>query len=259
MLNSIEFFTHKGTSTKKFFVFVVCVFYFSNSFAQGGIEAIRQKAEAGDPSAMNTMGNIYLNGSAGQERNVSTAFRWFEKAAEANYPAAYFNIGLIYERGLMNGHSDLARAEAMYKKASSLGFAKADEGIARINSTRNFEVCISTSGTCNMSLAAEQSRGDKVVEYYTYDYLRCRHVVFMNGLLALDKNVGCVESENQFVVKFDGTCAMVFDAVYSDNKKKMTVEFSGHKGGCSADTVRAGQELKKLKDKSTVFFRTQSN
>lgn len=139
----------------KFFVFVACLLIFAHSFAQSGIEAIKQKAEAGDPSAMNTMGNIYKNGSAGQERDILAAKRWYEKAAEANYPAAYFNIGLMYERGLINGSPDLIKAEEMYKKASSLGFAKADEAMARIKSATQPEV-----PTCTMDLWHELMLSD---------------------------------------------------------------------------------------------------
>lgn len=56
-------------------------------------------AEAGDPEAQNTVGEIYERG-IGAEPNYEVAIIWYQKAADKKYSRALFNLGTLYEQGL---------------------------------------------------------------------------------------------------------------------------------------------------------------
>lgn len=56
-------------------------------------------AEAGDPEAQTTVGEIFERG-IGAEPNYEAAALWYQRAADQNYSRALFNLGTLYEQGL---------------------------------------------------------------------------------------------------------------------------------------------------------------
>lgn len=101
------------------------------------VQAIVQKANDGDQSSMNMMGNLYKSGSLGLTKNPLEAKKWFEKAAQLNYAPSLFNLGLLYENGAEGINQDIPTAKNYYESASKLGFKKADERLANLGQSRN--------------------------------------------------------------------------------------------------------------------------
>ncbi|HYC72478.1 MAG TPA: LysM peptidoglycan-binding domain-containing protein [Opitutaceae bacterium] len=62
------------------------------------VAALRQKAEAGDPEAQVTLGNLYAAGR-GVAADAAQAVRWYREAAEKGMAGAHLNLGLAYEAG----------------------------------------------------------------------------------------------------------------------------------------------------------------
>lgn len=63
------------------------------------IAPLQEKAEAGDPAAMNDLGVAYARGSS-IKRNYKQAYAWYKKSAEAGHPPAMGNLGSAYCFGL---------------------------------------------------------------------------------------------------------------------------------------------------------------
>ena len=75
-------------------------------------------AEAGDPEAMTTVGEIYERGIGGAP-NYPAAVIWYQKAADKNYSRALFDLGTLYEQG--NGvDQDSLKALNLYRQAWGL-------------------------------------------------------------------------------------------------------------------------------------------
>lgn len=75
-------------------------------------------AEAGDPEAQNSVGEIFERG-LGTDPNYEVAALWYRKAAEQGHKGAQFNLGTLYETG--NGVAqDKAMALNWYRKAWGL-------------------------------------------------------------------------------------------------------------------------------------------
>ncbi len=72
-------------------------------------------AEAGDPEAQTTVGEIFERG-IGAEPNHEAAAIWYEKAANQKYSRALFNLGTLYEQGL-GVAPDKVRALNLYRQA----------------------------------------------------------------------------------------------------------------------------------------------
>jgi len=106
--------------------------FISQAFAQTPIDAFKEKARNGDVSAMNMLGNLYRSGSGGAPKEILTAFDWYQKAAAAGSGPAHFNLGNIYERGELRNGVDKVKAKEHFETALSLGFKRAEEGLARL-------------------------------------------------------------------------------------------------------------------------------
>jgi len=69
------------------------------TFAQGDIEALKARADAGDRKAGRELAEMYYVGRGGVEQDFSEAARWYEKLAKQGDPRAQTSLGLMYARG----------------------------------------------------------------------------------------------------------------------------------------------------------------
>ncbi len=74
--------------------------------------------------AQNELGNIYLEGRIGVEKDLYKAFEWYQKASEGNYFDATNNLGYMYDLGLGTKQNYLKAAE-LYGIAASQGSIRA--------------------------------------------------------------------------------------------------------------------------------------
>ncbi len=86
-----------------------------NDFA---LQAWMGQAEAGDPEAMNNVGEIYEQGVRGAPDHALAA-AWYRKAAEAGSRRAQRNLAALYEQGL-GVEASLTEAVSWYRKAAGL-------------------------------------------------------------------------------------------------------------------------------------------
>jgi hypothetical protein len=77
-----------------------------------------EAAEAGDPEAQVTVGEIYERG-LGTEPNYAAAAQWYQKAVDQKYSRALFNLGTLYEQGL-GVPADKLRALNLYRQSWGL-------------------------------------------------------------------------------------------------------------------------------------------
>jgi uncharacterized caspase-like protein len=77
-----------------------------------------EAAEAGDPEAQNSVGEIYERG-LGTEPNYEAAVLWYQKAATQGYSRAQFNLGTLYEQGL-GVPADKLQALNLYRQSWGL-------------------------------------------------------------------------------------------------------------------------------------------
>lgn len=87
------------------------------------IEALRQRAEAGDAQAQMTMGWRYDTGT-GVSRDASEALGWYRQAAAQGDATAQSNIGLAYHQG-RGVAVDLVEAKRWYLMAAEQKFPQA--------------------------------------------------------------------------------------------------------------------------------------
>src|SRR5581483_899937 len=66
--------------------------------ATSGMNWLRKAADAGDSAAQTDLGNIYLNGQ-GVPRDDNTAAWWFRKAADRGYPNGEYSLAFMYTEG----------------------------------------------------------------------------------------------------------------------------------------------------------------
>jgi len=123
------------------------------------VEAIRDRADAGDSRAMSTLGAL-----AYAEGDVGAARRWWEQALGAGHTDAMTNLGILaYEEGdvagarrwyeqaaaggdtdamvnlgrLAEGRRDVADAGRWYQQAADAGDAGAETELGRLAETAN--------------------------------------------------------------------------------------------------------------------------
>lgn len=81
---------------------------------QKTIEALRSKAEAGNPGAMLEYGQTL-------GRDDPSSLGWFERAEAAGSSAALISLGWAWEKGFHGATRDLAKALTFYEKALAAG------------------------------------------------------------------------------------------------------------------------------------------
>ena len=84
---------------------------------------LKPKADAGNPSAENRVGEMYEFGQ-GVKRDEAEAFSWYQKSAAQDYVAAWHNLGRAYNFGV-GTEQDYVTAEQWYQKAAKAGDADA--------------------------------------------------------------------------------------------------------------------------------------
>ena len=65
---------------------------------QASVQELLAKANAGDATAQNELGYLYLVGE-GVEKNPTEAFRWHRSASRQGYPPALYNVAAAYYNG----------------------------------------------------------------------------------------------------------------------------------------------------------------
>ena len=112
------------------FALVVFVLGAAVALAQSDLATLRAQAEAGDPVALNALGNLYANGQ-GVTRDDAEALRQYTLSAERSYAPANFNLGMMYELG-SGVSTDITRAFSYYLKAAQQGFAPAQYNVGNM-------------------------------------------------------------------------------------------------------------------------------
>lgn len=83
-----------------------------------------QAAERGDSDAQYSLGNMYMRGRPGLEKDVWTAVKWYKKAAAQGHKDAQFYLGEMYEKG-RDVNQDYGEAIAWYEKVGAQGDTRA--------------------------------------------------------------------------------------------------------------------------------------
>jgi TPR repeat protein len=83
------------------------------------LTSVRLKAEAGDASAQNRLGEMYEFGY-GQERDPNLAYSWYQRAAEQKLVVAQHNLGRCYNFGT-GVEQNFTEAELWYREAAQQG------------------------------------------------------------------------------------------------------------------------------------------
>lgn len=81
------------------------------------VEDVKQKAIAGDKEAQYTLGVLYE-----RQKNFQEALDWYMKSAIQNYAVAQNELGNIYLEGRVGVDKDLNKSFEWYKKASDNGY-----------------------------------------------------------------------------------------------------------------------------------------
>ena len=92
------------------------------------LEALRQRANAGDAGAARTLGMTFETGR-GVRRDYAAALYWYERAAALGSPAGMFAAGQFYDTG-RGVAPDRARAVEYYQRAAARGFGPAEYRLA---------------------------------------------------------------------------------------------------------------------------------
>ena len=91
-------------------------------------EIWRPLAEKGDPAAQYLLGTLYVEGK-GVERDDTTAFTWFQRAANQGDARAQYNLGASYVEGagIQKSETDAAK---WFLRAANQGMAFAQLNLA---------------------------------------------------------------------------------------------------------------------------------
>ena len=74
------------------------------------VEFFQMLAHKGDTSSTNLLGQLFLQGTKGAERNVLTAIKYFEMAAGERDETALVTLGMIYADCTLKGITDYKKA-----------------------------------------------------------------------------------------------------------------------------------------------------
>ncbi len=99
------------------------------------VEAVKPKAEAGDPEAQRMLGECYSNGQ-GVEQDYGQAAQWYRKAADQGNAAAQAALGELYEVG-QGVQRNAAEAAKWYRRAAEQGNARGQYSLAQLYLTGN--------------------------------------------------------------------------------------------------------------------------
>ena len=83
------------------------------AFPRAAIDALQQRAEAGSPQALHTLGELHMMGTI-VPKNAMTAFRMWARAAEKDYAPSLHRLGEVYAEGNQMVAADLERAFSLH-------------------------------------------------------------------------------------------------------------------------------------------------
>ena len=126
------------------------------------LEETLQKANAGDPAAMNLLGNFYYTGSNGVDKNLAEAKKWFEAAARKDFPSGNFNMGVLYEKGEAVP-KDESKAIQYYKIAASGGSQAAQKKLDSLK-INNSSAIATTAPTDNSKQLATKTNASPALQ-----------------------------------------------------------------------------------------------
>jgi localization factor PodJL len=92
------------------------------------LEALKAKAESGDPTAQTELGWVYQKGT-GVKPDMKEAVKWFQKAADQDYPAGLSALGEMTQAG-QGVKANPARAAKLYRTAAEKGNAEGQYNLA---------------------------------------------------------------------------------------------------------------------------------
>ena len=101
--------------------------YHDKAYAKAA-EIWRPLAEKGDPAAQYLLGTLYVEGK-GVERDDTTAFTWFQRAANQGDARAQYNLGASYVEGAGVQKSETEAAK-WFLRAANQGMAFAQLNLA---------------------------------------------------------------------------------------------------------------------------------
>lgn len=105
--------------TRGMFFCLLLLFQLNFAFAEN-VEAVRQKADQGNPQAQAQLASRYLLGRDGVEKDENLAAQWMEKAANQGIVDAQVVMGALYDRGI-GVVADRDKATKWYEKAAAQG------------------------------------------------------------------------------------------------------------------------------------------
>lgn len=95
----------------------------AKAWADFFLSQLREKAEAGNVKAMNTLGRAYLLGDTLIKADPAQATVWYTKASEAGDPAAAYMLGDLHDKQKQPDEAKVAyaRAYGLYKQQAEAG------------------------------------------------------------------------------------------------------------------------------------------
>lgn len=87
-------------------------------------------AEQGDAKSALILGQRYLYGIDGEEKDPQQALFWFEKAGDLGEARSFHMLGVIYDRDHEIVKQDLSKSTQYYRKAAELGFSGSKNNLA---------------------------------------------------------------------------------------------------------------------------------
>ncbi|EJK56197.1 hypothetical protein THAOC_23965, partial [Thalassiosira oceanica] len=85
---------------------------------------VRKRVDKGDPVAMLFLGNQYMHGRHGLEKDVTRAVELYERATELGVKEAHYNLGILYMMGT-DVEKDMAKAIRHFEAAAMGGHVPA--------------------------------------------------------------------------------------------------------------------------------------
>jgi hypothetical protein len=259
------------------FLFIKCLialFAFSNAYGQAQppdqfLQTNLQKANAGDPAAMNLLGNLYANGSNGVSKNLAEAKKWYQAAAEKGYPAGNFNMGLLYERGEIVA-KDMAKALGYFKLAADAGLPAAKKKLESLaptqpdNRSSASAVCFvmdsnntrwATGGknitSCDPAIIGRQiteDYGTVMIWQFKNDKEILRTTITSRKMKSAgnnnSNNTNTYERIGNKITENTGGCKQTVEIV-SDTPQALTVKTIGATGNCVEAIRHATEQLAK--------------
>lgn len=102
-----------------FLTFWLCLPMCAADKAAGNIEQLKGKAQKGDATAQNELGDKYYYGN-GVEKDSKAAVGWYRRAANQGHAEAQFSLGYMYDEG-KGVPKDDKEAAKWYRRAAVQG------------------------------------------------------------------------------------------------------------------------------------------